>query len=57
MRGVTGMIGPILFTQIFARSIDGRVPIPGAPFLLAAAFVLGSFLIVVGTKRSDKVRA
>jgi len=62
MRGVTGMIGPILFTQIFARSIDGRVQIPGAPFLLAAAFVLGSFLIVLaargrGPYRSDKVRA
>ncbi|HEY2367177.1 MAG TPA: TCR/Tet family MFS transporter [Polyangiaceae bacterium] len=55
MRGVTGMIGPILFTQIFARSIDGRLQIPGAPFLLAAAFVLGSFLIVVGI--GDKVRA
>jgi len=62
MRGVTGMIGPILFTQIFARSIGQRgVQIPGAPFLLAAAFVLGAFLIVVGAKRSpgesDKVRA
>jgi DHA1 family tetracycline resistance protein-like MFS transporter len=58
MRGVTGMIGPILFTQIFARSIDGRIQVPGAPFLLASAFVLGSFLIVVAAKqRSDKVPA
>jgi DHA1 family tetracycline resistance protein-like MFS transporter len=57
MRGVTGMIGPILFTQIFARSIDGRVQIPGAPFLLASAFVGGSFLIVVAMKRSAKVAA
>ena len=67
MRGVTGMIGPILFTQIFARSIGARVhQVPGAAFLLASVFVLGSFLIVVGTKRrgsgrspdeSDKVRA
>jgi hypothetical protein len=52
------MIGPILFTQIFARSIDGRIQVPGAPFLLASAFVLGSFLIVVAAKqRSDKVPA
>jgi len=56
MRGITGMIGPIVFTQIFARSIDGRVQIPGAAFLLAGAFVLASFLIVAGTKRS-KLRA
>ena len=56
MRGVTGMIGPILFTQIFARSIvQSRVQIPGAPFLLAGAFVFASFLIVVGTRRSGKV--
>lgn len=53
MRGVTGMIGPIVFTQIFARSIDQKgAQLPGAPFLLAGALVLGSLLTVVATRRA-----
>ena len=35
--GITGMIGPALFTQTFAKFIDGKgVQLPGAPFFLAA---------------------
>ena len=51
MRGVTGMIGPIVFTQIFARAIH-HASLPGAPFLLAGAFVLGSLFIVLGTRKT-----
>jgi DHA1 family tetracycline resistance protein-like MFS transporter len=44
--GVTGMLGPIIFTQVFAFAIapERVTPIPGAPFLLAGAilwFALG----------------
>jgi len=53
MRGVTGMIGPIVFTQIFARSIDAHAHVPGAAFLVAAAFVVISLLTVVGTRKVD----
>ncbi len=42
MRGVTGMIGPLVFTQIFARSVSSHVDLPGMPFLVAGALVLAS---------------
>jgi DHA1 family tetracycline resistance protein-like MFS transporter len=44
--GMTGMIGPLIFTQVFAYFIapERSTPLPGAPFLLAGAmlwFALG----------------
>ncbi len=41
IRGITGVIGPGLFTQTFARAIDAgsRVQLPGAAFLLSAALL------------------
>ncbi len=51
MRGVTGMIGPIVFTQIFARSVHGRGGLPGATFLVAAGLVATSFVAVLGGAR------
>ena len=48
MRAVSGMIGPLLFTQVFALAVDrGGLRILGAPFLLAALLLL--IAIVVGT--------
>ncbi len=46
INGVTGLIGPILFTQTFAHFIspDTAVHVPGAPFLLARFFALDSAL-------------
>ncbi len=53
MRGVTGMIGPIVFTQIFARSIASpSAQLPGAPFILAGGLVLASFVTVVVAART-----
>ena len=50
MRGVTGMLGPIVFTQIFAHAVHtAPVSLSGAPFLLAAAFILVALLTVVAT--------
>ena len=48
MRAVNGMIGPLLFTQVFALAVGhGGLQILGAPFLLAALLLL--IAIVVGT--------
>lgn len=47
MRGISGMIGPLLFTQIFAIAIRGdSLPhLPGAPYLLSAVLVVGAVLL------------
>jgi DHA1 family tetracycline resistance protein-like MFS transporter len=48
MRAVNGMIGPLLFTQVFALSVHrGGESLLGAPFLLAAGLLALS--IIVGT--------
>ena len=40
LRGVSGLIGPILFTQTFAAAIRGREwRLPGAPYLLASSLL------------------
>lgn len=44
--GITGMIGPGLFTLTFSRAISTPHPAwPGAPFLLAAGLVAGALLL------------
>jgi DHA1 family tetracycline resistance protein-like MFS transporter len=47
MRGITGMIGPLLFTQVFSLALAaGSAPrLPGAPYLLAALLVGVSVLV------------
>jgi DHA1 family tetracycline resistance protein-like MFS transporter len=44
LRAITGMIGPLLFTQVFAVAISPhvRVHVPGAPYYLAALLMLAS---------------
>jgi DHA1 family tetracycline resistance protein-like MFS transporter len=49
MRGITGMIGPILFTQVFSLALPRRIP--GAPYLLAAALVAASLTVAVAASR------
>jgi MFS transporter, DHA1 family, tetracycline resistance protein len=45
MSGVTGMIGPLLFTQIFAFGISSpALHLPGAPFWMAALLLCASLL-------------
>ena len=41
LQGVAGMIGPLLFTQVFAVALraEGPFRLPGVPYLLAAALV------------------
>jgi DHA1 family tetracycline resistance protein-like MFS transporter len=47
LRGVTGMIGPLLFTQIFATAVGAAsgLEVPGAAYLLAALLVGGSLVL------------
>src|ERR1700674_3843213 len=47
VRAITGMIGPLLFTQVLAIAISPLTPIhfPGAPYLLAAVLLLSSMLL------------
>lgn len=56
LRGISGMIGPVVFTAVFAWSIGPRTPepMPGAPFLLAAALLMAAFLIALFTGRQAK---
>ena len=44
LRAITGMIGPLLFTQVFAIAISPRVRVhvPGAPYYMAALLMLAS---------------
>jgi DHA1 family tetracycline resistance protein-like MFS transporter len=49
LRALTGMAGPILFTQVFAAAI-GRyadLHLPGAPFYLASMLLLGSLAVAM----------
>jgi DHA1 family tetracycline resistance protein-like MFS transporter len=53
LRGIAGLVGPGLFTYVFAKSIGVRplLPTMGSPFYLAALLLVGGVgLIVVGTR-------
>src|SRR5215467_10360550 len=53
LRAITGMAGPVLFTQVFAMAISprARIHLPGAPYYLAAALLLGSLLLAAYVTR------
>jgi DHA1 family tetracycline resistance protein-like MFS transporter len=55
--GITGMIGPSLFTLTFARFIDpgSRPHAPGAPFLLAALLLLTALVVAWRVTRRQTV--
>jgi MFS transporter, DHA1 family, tetracycline resistance protein len=58
--GVAGMIAPLVFTQVFAVAISPRwgFHLPGAPYWLAAALMVGSFAIAWSvTRRGVEARA
>jgi DHA1 family tetracycline resistance protein-like MFS transporter len=61
LRAITGMAGPIIFTQVFTLSISSRAKIhlPGAPYFLAALLLLASLLLAAyvtrpGTTTSER---
>ncbi|HEY6943853.1 MAG TPA: TCR/Tet family MFS transporter [Candidatus Acidoferrum sp.] len=53
LRAITGMAGPVLFTQVFALAISprARIHLPGAPYYLAAMLLLSSLLLAVYVTR------
>jgi MFS transporter, DHA1 family, tetracycline resistance protein len=55
LNGVANMIAPVLFTQAFAFAIGpvGYLHQPGAPFLLAAVFLICA--LVVGMRATSTV--
>ncbi len=55
LRGIAGLIGPILFTFVFARAITGfgNLRVPGAPFYLAAALLFSSLLLAFRVDQND----
>src|SRR5207302_3170043 len=56
LRAITGMAGPILFTQVFALAIAPRfgLHLPGAPYLLAAVLLLSSLLLAIYVTRPSE---
>jgi len=55
LRGITGMIGPGLFTFTFAAFIKNResLHLPGAPFLLAALLLVGALGLAARVAHAD----
>src|SRR5690606_10910220 len=49
----TGIVGPILFSEVFARSIqpDSAFPHPGAPYLLSAVLLVLAVFVAVRAAR------
>jgi DHA1 family tetracycline resistance protein-like MFS transporter len=48
LQGLAGMFAPVLYTQILAATVGetATLPLPGAPFLLAAALLAGSLAVM-----------
>jgi MFS transporter, DHA1 family, tetracycline resistance protein len=57
LRAITGMAGPVLFTQVFAIAISPRysLHLPGAPYYLAALLLGASLLLAVYVTRPSEV--
>jgi MFS transporter, DHA1 family, tetracycline resistance protein len=53
LRALTGMVGPVLFTQVFSAAIaeKARVRVPGAPYYLAGLLLAGALLMAVVATR------
>src|SRR5271165_2211646 len=53
LRALTGMAGPLLFTQVFSAAIapSARVYLPGAPYYLGAALLVGSLFLAIWVMR------
>jgi DHA1 family tetracycline resistance protein-like MFS transporter len=59
LQAITGMIGPTLFTQVFARAITDRgeeAQVPGAPFLVAALMLVLAGIIAWRVTRPEAAR-
>lgn len=56
VRALTGMVGPVVFTQVFAATIgeEGKLYLPGAAYYLAGVLLAGALgvAVVVGRVRN-----
>jgi DHA1 family tetracycline resistance protein-like MFS transporter len=59
LRAITGMAGPVLFTQVFAIAISSRygIHLPGAPYYLAGLLLGASLLVAVYVTRPSEAAA
>jgi len=58
MSGVTGMIGPLLFTQVFVFGISSpTLHLPGAPYLLSGGLLVASLVVAFVVGRAPKAVA
>jgi MFS transporter, DHA1 family, tetracycline resistance protein len=53
--GVAGMIGPLLFTGLFAAAISKAAPLPGAPWWFAATLLATAFAIALIVARRARL--
>ena len=57
LRALTGMLGPLLFTQVFSAAIlpESRIHLPGAPYYLASLLLVCCLLVAtVVTRRHEE---
>lgn len=59
LRALTGMAGPVLYTQVFSAAISrtAKVHLPGAPYLLAAILLGTSLLLALYVLRKSSQSA
>lgn len=54
MSGITGMLGPLLFTQVFAFGISSQtLRLPGAPFWTSSLLLVASLLVAFSVARDE----
>lgn len=54
LRGISGLIGPGMFTYIFSKSIGAHaaISLPGTPFFVAAGLLIASLIVAQTATRS-----
>ena len=59
LRAITGMAGPILFTQVFALAISPRngFHLPGAPYFLASVLLFSSLMMAAYVTQPSEAAA
>jgi MFS transporter, DHA1 family, tetracycline resistance protein len=59
LRALTGMAGPLVFTQVFSAAIApaAKVYLPGAPYYLGAALLVGTLVLAAVVTRVRVVQA
>jgi MFS transporter, DHA1 family, tetracycline resistance protein len=57
LRALTGMAGPLLFTQVFSAVIaqNASVHLPGAPYFLAGTLLVAAMVVAVAVTRKHAV--